>query len=193
MRQHGAACGVTVGERRDLRAQCLMGAAFLQDNVKTLQNSLSRKPQPAECYAAHFFGAGTAARLLAGGPDVRADTALGDNAARIINANGPIFVDAGGTRTVGEVMAIFQSKMAKALIQARDLFAGAPGVVAVTETTQGPDTEPAWLEIARREIGQKEVPGSADNPRIVEYFGATTFGPHPDSVSAWRLRKLLPA
>jgi len=184
VRRHGAVCGVTVADRRNLRAQCLMGAAFLQANVKTLQNALNRKPQPTECYAAHFFGAGTAARLLAGGPDVRADTALGDDATRVINANRPIFINGGRTRTVGEVMCVFESKMAHALVQARDLFAGAPpAVAAVAAPAQAAGAGPAWLAVARGEVGQKEVPGTADNPRIVEYFGATTFGPHPDSVS----------
>ncbi len=182
VRKHGATYGVTMADRRNLRAQCLMGAAFLQDNVKTLQNALNRKPQPAECYAAHFFGAGTAARLLAGGLNVRADTALGDNATKVIDANRPIFIEGG---TVGEVMEVFESKMTKALAQARDLFAGAPPFVAVGEakTAQELDAKPAWFAVACREEGQKEAPGGADNPRIVEYFASTTFGPHPDSVS----------
>jgi uncharacterized protein (TIGR02594 family) len=185
VRKHGAACGVTVADRRDLRAQCLIGAAFLSDNIRALQNSLGRNPEPVECYAAHFFGVTTAGHLLAGGTDVRADIALGANAQRVIDANRAIFIDGDRTRSVGEVMAIFASKMGTALTKARDLFAGAPATISVVEpqTAQDLGTEPAWLAVADREIGQKEAPGLADNPRIVEYFGATTFGPHPDSVS----------
>lgn len=40
-------------------------------------------------------------------------------------------------------------------------------------------SEPAWMAIARGEIGQKEVPGTGpgkNNPRIVEYFAYTTMG-----------------
>jgi len=33
-----------------------------------------------------------------------------------------------------------------------------------------------WMEIARQEEGVKEVPGSGDNPRIVEYLQSTTLG-----------------
>lgn len=33
--------------------------------------------------------------------------------------------------------------------------------------------EPLWLEIARAEIGVKEVPGPGDNKRILEYLRAT--------------------
>lgn len=37
--------------------------------------------------------------------------------------------------------------------------------------------EPDWLLCARREIGVKERPGDADNPRIVEYLSATRIKP----------------
>jgi uncharacterized protein (TIGR02594 family) len=33
-----------------------------------------------------------------------------------------------------------------------------------------------WMEIARHEQGVAEVPGSGDNPRIVEYLESTTLG-----------------
>jgi uncharacterized protein (TIGR02594 family) len=39
-------------------------------------------------------------------------------------------------------------------------------------------TEPPWLQIARGELGVREVPGPRANPRIVEYFGATTLRTH---------------
>ncbi|MDT7951082.1 MAG: TIGR02594 family protein [Acetobacteraceae bacterium] len=189
VRQHGSACGVVVGDRRDLRAQCLMGAAFLQDNTRALERAVNRQPRPEECYAAHFFGCGTAARLLAGGSETRADTALGDSAGKVISANRTIFIENGRTRTVGEVIASFAGKMQRAMLQAADLLgavpAGGPPVpVALLEPEPAaPGAEPAWLGIARREVGEKEAPGDADNPRIVEYFRATTFGAHPDSVS----------
>jgi uncharacterized protein (TIGR02594 family) len=187
VRRHGATLGISAGDRGNLRAQCLMGAAFLQDNMHTLQNALGREPQPEECYAAHFFGAFTAARLLQGGRDTRADIALGDRAEEIIGANKPIFFDGGRTRTVGEVMDEFDTKMRGAQNQARALLgsaltstpegAASSGTAAASEAAQ-----PRWLAIALGEIGQKEAAGTADNPRIVEYFGATTLGSSPDSV-----------
>jgi uncharacterized protein (TIGR02594 family) len=45
--------------------------------------------------------------------------------------------------------------------------------------------EPAWMAIARGEIGVKEVPGTGadkSNPRIEEYFTWTTHGKAPDHV-----------
>jgi uncharacterized protein (TIGR02594 family) len=39
-----------------------------------------------------------------------------------------------------------------------------------------------WYEIARREIGTKELAGIADNPRIVEYHSTTTLRATDDEV-----------
>lgn len=47
------------------------------------------------------------------------------------------------------------------------------------------DTEtPRWLETAENEIGIKEAPGSADNPKVLEYHAATSLGARDDAV-AW--------
>lgn len=42
--------------------------------------------------------------------------------------------------------------------------------------------EPKWLKIAKKEIGEKEVPGRGNNPRIVEYHDYTTLDASADSV-----------
>ena len=48
-----------------------------------------------------------------------------------------------------------------------------------------PDTAiPAWLKTAENELGIKEAPGNADNPRILEYAAATGLGARDDAV-AW--------
>lgn len=44
--------------------------------------------------------------------------------------------------------------------------------------------EPAWLAIARKELGTKEIIGSSHNPRVIEYHSATTLGAKADEV-AW--------
>lgn len=47
------------------------------------------------------------------------------------------------------------------------------------------DTEiPSWLQTAESEMGTKEVPGSGDNPRVLEYHATTSLGARDDSV-AW--------
>ena len=42
-------------------------------------------------------------------------------------------------------------------------------------------SKPKWLEIAEAEIGQKEIKGG-ENPRIIEYFTATTYPAKEDEV-----------
>jgi uncharacterized protein (TIGR02594 family) len=42
--------------------------------------------------------------------------------------------------------------------------------------------DPKWYEIACKEIGQKEVDGSGNNKRILEYHATTTLGAKEDSV-----------
>lgn len=37
-----------------------------------------------------------------------------------------------------------------------------------------------WLNVAKKEIGVKEFPGDADNPRIVEYHATTAYGSTED-------------
>ena len=49
-----------------------------------------------------------------------------------------------------------------------------------------PANAPAWLAVAFKEIGQKEIPGLTDNPRIMDYFrsirGSTIYR---DDVHDW--------
>lgn len=47
-----------------------------------------------------------------------------------------------------------------------------------------PPTEPEWFKIAKGELGIKEIPGSADNQRIMDYFSYTTYDADHDE-DAW--------
>jgi soluble lytic murein transglycosylase-like protein len=119
--RHGAAVGVSAADRAVLRAQCLMGAAHLADNAAALARVLGRAPDQGECYAAHFFGLGDARRLLRMPRGTPADAALGTRAAAVIGANRPIFVRNGVMRSVGEVLQLFDAKMARGVVAARAL------------------------------------------------------------------------
>ena len=44
--------------------------------------------------------------------------------------------------------------------------------------------EPLWLAMAKTELGQAEIPGSNDNPRILEYHKTTTLKASDDEI-AW--------
>lgn len=39
-----------------------------------------------------------------------------------------------------------------------------------------------WIDVARKEIGTREVAGERDNPRIVQYHAVTRAGSAPDEV-----------
>lgn len=121
----GAAVGVTESDRADVKAQCLMGAAFLKDNRDFLHQRLNREPTDGECYAAHFFGAGTAARLLSGPADRSAADALGANAQSVINANRSIFMQGNAIRTVGQVTAELTRRVNDAIARADTLLQSA--------------------------------------------------------------------
>lgn len=65
------------------------------------------------------------------------------------------------------------------------------GNVTIVATYSGPEPqaempaagapEDAWMQIARAELGQTEVSGSGDNPRIRQYHATTAGGAEPDS------------
>ncbi|MCA1788520.1 MAG: TIGR02594 family protein [Thioalkalivibrio sp.] len=59
---------------------------------------------------------------------------------------------------------------------------GTRGWIAHRFTVAG--AEPAWLRIARGELGQAEIPGARHNPRILEYMATTSYRATTDEV-AW--------
>jgi uncharacterized protein (TIGR02594 family) len=71
------------------------------------------------------------------------------------------------------------SALAKALDDEHD-----SSVVAFAKPHDIPEDDAPWMAIARGELGQKEIKGGEDNPRIREYHSATTLGAQPDEV-AW--------
>jgi uncharacterized protein (TIGR02594 family) len=71
------------------------------------------------------------------------------------------------------------SALARALDEAHD-----SSVVACAKPHEIPEDDAPWMAMARGELGQKELKGAEDNPRIREYHAATTMGAKPDEV-AW--------
>jgi uncharacterized protein (TIGR02594 family) len=45
--------------------------------------------------------------------------------------------------------------------------------------------EPKWLRLARAELGQAEIPGEDDNPRILSYYAKAGFGGIKDETVPW--------
>lgn len=119
----GTQLHVSLTDRRDIAAQCLMGAALLQTNQSALDKRFGRKPTDSECYAAHFFGLVTAEALLSGERSQSAETALGAEAQKIISANPTIFVENGSVRTVDQVFSVLGGKISGSIVRATSLLA----------------------------------------------------------------------
>lgn len=72
----------------------------------------------------------------------------------------------------------------------RALFGWVPGVPAPKRSPDLPDEvpvsgEPAWLRLARAEIGVKEIVGKEHNPAVVNYFKDAGFPEINDDETAW--------
>jgi hypothetical protein len=120
--QFGSPLNISVADRNDIVAQCLMGAAVLHSNRSALQARLGRPPTDAECYAAHFFGVGTAEDLLSGDRSRSAGDVLGANAPKIISANPAIFLDGDTVRTVDQVLNVLGSRISDSIRRAVSLL-----------------------------------------------------------------------
>ena len=101
--------------RYDPDASALMAAELASDNRDVLVGVLGREPDAPELYLAHFLGAGGASKFLAA---LQSDP--GQSAAALFpqaaEANHGIFFGAGGVpRSLGEVMGLMRSKMARAM------------------------------------------------------------------------------
>lgn len=103
LKKYGSKYGIAPGTSQfDPRANALLGAEFLRENMQTLKKYLKRPITDTDLYTAHFMGADTAGRMLSRDPNADA-VALYPKAAR---ANQSIFFNkSGGSRTIGEVIA----------------------------------------------------------------------------------------
>ncbi|XBQ16067.1 MAG: transglycosylase SLT domain-containing protein [Oceanicaulis sp.] len=90
--------------RFDPEAAAAMAGELAAENAERLRASIGREPTSGELYAAHFLGAGGAARLInavQADPGVRADTLFPEAAA----ANRPVFRPGGRPVTAAELLA----------------------------------------------------------------------------------------
>ena len=99
--------------RLDPQAASLMAGELANDNAAHLEARLGRRPDSGELYLAHFLGAGGASRFLdalARDPGQSAAALLPDAA----GANAAIFRTGGRDRSVAEVAALIDAKLAHA-------------------------------------------------------------------------------
>lgn len=111
VRKYGAKYGIGPNTPpTDPRANALLGAEFLKENIKEISPVLDRPPSQTDLYLAHFLGPAGARRFLKADPNAIAAQILPDAA----KANRPIFYNPDGTpKTVSQIYSDFSNKIAK--------------------------------------------------------------------------------
>lgn len=96
-----------------------VGVKSLAQNQAALTKQLGRPPQPQELYTTHFLGTDTGSKLLSADPNTPISAFLDKtdpkNKEKILTANPEVL---GGKKTVGDVLAWTQKKMAPVLTSA---------------------------------------------------------------------------
>lgn len=106
--KHGAAYGIPPGtQATDPKAAALMAAEYIKANRQALESKIGRQANATDLYAAHFLGAGGAAKLLTSQPM--------QSAAQVFPAaaksNPAIFYEGTRPRSIGEVIAVLDKKV----------------------------------------------------------------------------------
>ena len=106
-------------KRTDPMENIRIGVKSLAEDQKVLTKKLGRAPEPSELYATHVLGGSTGAKLLSADPKMPVNQFLKEadpkRADSIMNANPEVL---GGKKTVGDVLAWTQKKMAPILTSA---------------------------------------------------------------------------
>jgi hypothetical protein len=97
--------------RKDPTAAAVMGAAFANENAKTLTERLGRKPTDGELYIAHFLGAAGAVRLISAA-QTQPNTSAASLFPKAAAANAQVFYDrkTGAARSLADVYKLLVSK-----------------------------------------------------------------------------------
>ena len=106
-------------KRNDPMENIRVGVKSLAQNQAALTKQLGRPPQPQELYTTHFLGTDTGSKLLSADPNTPISAFLDKtdpkNKEKILTANPEVL---GGKKTVGDVLAWTQKKMAPVLTSA---------------------------------------------------------------------------
>lgn len=159
LRKYGAKYGIAPNTPpTDPRANALMGAEFLKENMSAIQSAVKRPLTDTDVYLAHFLGAGGAKQFLSADPSSIGASVVGQ---KVAWANRNVFYDkSGAPRTVGEIYSIFSKKLADrgkqmgietsgVIATAAPAAAGADNAVATSSGgTAAPAVPPAAAEAA---------------------------------------------
>lgn len=153
----------------DPRANALMGAEFIKENMQALQGTVQRPLTDTDLYLAHFLGARGARKFLGSDPNTVAAYILPDAA----RANDSIFYEGGRALTVREVYAklnnLVRTKGAKFGVSidpqtpaANDSSATAPSTTAASSTT--PAVPPLLAASAAAPAAAAAIPSAPTAP-----------------------------
>jgi hypothetical protein len=157
-------------KRNDPMENIRVGVKSLAQNQAALTKQLGRPPQPQELYTTHFLGTDTGSKLLSADPSTPISAFLEKadpkNKDKILTANPEVL---GGKKTVGDVLAWTQKKMAPVLTSAIPIGtaqAEPPPKAGITDlVSQIPGSKvapPAPGEKARYLTGNEQVIGAGE-------------------------------
>jgi hypothetical protein len=131
LKKYGSKYGIAPGTpATDARANALMGAEYLKENISHLEGKLGRPVTDTDMYFAHFLGSGDAVKFLTADPNAIGAQIMPKAAA----ANRGIFFSKnGGPLSVGQIYQLVNSRLqnkSKGLIND-----GGEAIVATSATT----------------------------------------------------------
>lgn len=179
IRKYGKAYGISpMASPFDPRANAVLGMKYLTDNYNFLKSRLNGKVTDTALYAAHFLGPGGAAKLFSADPNAPAYMAA---SADQIKANPSIFYSPNGSmRTVGQVIAVLDSKMKSA----RSMHDLSPGETTTSQpSNKTPSDMPATTTAGGSELDSTVgLPGTGSGGEDALYKAAN--GPASGVTSA---------
>lgn len=162
IKKYGAKYGIAPGTpKTDPRANLLLGAEYIRENVEFLKGKIGRALTNTDVYLAHFLGPGGAAKFLKASPNTIASQILPDAA----KSNPGVFFEKGTGRplTVGEIYTNFTNKLSSRLSK---LGINLPNTQTATATMAGSGLS----EVKKTVVGDISIP----TPRASAVASTTT-------------------
>jgi len=154
-------------KRNDPMENIRVGVKSLAQNQAALTKKLGRAPQPQELYTTHFLGTDTGSKLLSADPNTPVsaflDKADPKNKEKILTANPEVL---GGKKTVGDVLAWTQKKMAPVLTAAMPI-----GTAQAGEPPKMQAAAPVDTSLAAQIPGQSAQAPASNYDQTNSFFG----------------------
>ena len=157
-------------KRNDPMENIRVGVKYLAQNQAALTKQLGRPPKPQELYATHFLGTDTGSKLLSADPNTPISAFLDKtdpkNKEKILTANPEVL---GGKKTVGDVLAWTQKKMAPVLTSAIPISTAQAETVPTAAKSQA--VAPADTSLAAQIPGQTAQAPASNYDQTNSFFG----------------------